>query len=516
MVVSAIELAGCSLFPTDNTSPGIDFCLTFTDLTAGSSYSAGDIIISSATEIEVGPFQWSNGTWTSSGSARVDYRGYAGGSGSDLNARNTNLHFRFPYPVGQITFRFGELGGNINMSVNGALQNVSDLIDLDGSIVAGVQVSVNASLQGNNWHGSVMLQGDIADFSIGGQELWLDDACSSSDSGPGPTSCTPRPWMLETLGSMEWGSTSVAVEVSGGVHLAYPASSGLNYARRGSASAWIVETVTPGMPGGESVISIDSVGGVHLGYLSGSSVGYAYRAPSGVWSLETVPAVSPHNTSLSVDAAGGVHLAYIEFSGRNLKYAYRAPSGVWSTETADASNNVSGGTSLAVDPMGGVHLSYIIDANSILAYAYKPSGGAWHLEQVEYAGGSPEGTSIVVDTSGGVHVVYNHQFEGLKYAYRSPAGNWVLEIADAQGRGAEVSIALDTGGGLHVSYYKGYPDGDLRYAYRPPSGPWSTETIDAIGWTGRFSSLASDQSGAIHVSYFESLANNLKYAYRCR
>jgi hypothetical protein len=40
-----------------------------------------------------------------------------------------------------------------------------------------VNVTVNASQQGSNWYGIFILDGNIKEFSIGGQELWLDEIC---------------------------------------------------------------------------------------------------------------------------------------------------------------------------------------------------------------------------------------------------------------------------------------------------------------------------------------------------
>ena len=152
-------------------------CVRFEDQSPGTRYNVGDTITTSGKDILVERFQYGDGVWTTSGTAEVDTRSYAHGSGNDLNARNVNLHFKFDYPIDKITFKFGELGGNNNIKVNGDFQNVRDLISLNGTTIAGVQVAVDASQQGNNWYGKMTLEGDITDFSIGGQELWLDDVC---------------------------------------------------------------------------------------------------------------------------------------------------------------------------------------------------------------------------------------------------------------------------------------------------------------------------------------------------
>ena len=152
-------------------------CLRFSDLTAGATYNVGDTITTSGTDIKVEQFQWGNNNWTSSGRAEVDTRNYSLGSGKDLRPGNVNLRFMFVYPLDKITLKFGELGGNNNIKVNDEFKNVGDLISLNGTTIGGAQVTVNAVQQGNNWYGNMILDGNIDNFSIGGQELWLDDVC---------------------------------------------------------------------------------------------------------------------------------------------------------------------------------------------------------------------------------------------------------------------------------------------------------------------------------------------------
>ena len=152
-------------------------CVKFSNLTSGDTHSVGDTITTSQADIIVEQFQWSNGTWTTTGHAKVDDRNYGQGSGNDLNANNVNLNFQFDYPVDKITLKFGELGGNNNIRVNGGFQNVPNLVALNGNSINGVQITVNANQQGNNWYGTMELDGTINEFAIGGQELWLDDVC---------------------------------------------------------------------------------------------------------------------------------------------------------------------------------------------------------------------------------------------------------------------------------------------------------------------------------------------------
>lgn len=107
----------------------------------------------------------------------MDTRNMAGGSGLDINANNVNLNFRLDYPVNKITLRFGDYGGNSNIRINTEFRNVGDLLSLNNSTIAGVDLTFTAGQSGANWIGQLTLVGDMTDFAIGGQELWVDDIC---------------------------------------------------------------------------------------------------------------------------------------------------------------------------------------------------------------------------------------------------------------------------------------------------------------------------------------------------
>lgn len=152
-------------------------CKRFSDLTPATRYKVGDVIKTSKSEIVVEKFQWNSGTWVTSGEAIVDTRTYSHGSGKDINIKNVNLNFKLNYPLSKITLKFGELGGNNNIKINNTFKNVPDLIELNGTTIDGVLINIDAAKQGNNWYGAMEFRGNLNSFSIGGQELWIDDLC---------------------------------------------------------------------------------------------------------------------------------------------------------------------------------------------------------------------------------------------------------------------------------------------------------------------------------------------------
>ncbi len=145
----------------------------FEDLPPGAVYHVGDNIAASGFGVSVLPFQWSDGNWTSDGSALVDNTGDAGGSGNELNVNNVNIRFDLSAcRPGLLTLLFGEYGGNINLEINGEFHNKPDFQNLNGQYVGGVLVSVTSLGSGK---GILKLEGPVADFTVGGQELFIDN-----------------------------------------------------------------------------------------------------------------------------------------------------------------------------------------------------------------------------------------------------------------------------------------------------------------------------------------------------
>jgi len=152
-------------------------CVDFESLPPATDYVFLDTFTDSGVPITVEAFQWSNGTWTTGNHARVDTRQMAGGTGKDINLNNVNLRFHLgKVGANALTVAVGEYGGNINMQVNGEFRNFENFPEIDSTMIGGTQVSVAGGAQ--NQTGTVSLTGLVKSFSIGGQELWIDDVCS--------------------------------------------------------------------------------------------------------------------------------------------------------------------------------------------------------------------------------------------------------------------------------------------------------------------------------------------------
>ena len=152
--------------------------LRFEDLQPGTTFRVGDGFSEAGVGVSGEAFEWSSGQTTDGGFARAETGGQAGGSGQDLQVNNLNLRFAPPRPYATVRVAFGEFGGNVNLRVNGGQRlNAGALSQLDGRTVDGVRIGVAMGPDGE--HGTLRLDAqpgaEIASFTVGGQELWVDD-----------------------------------------------------------------------------------------------------------------------------------------------------------------------------------------------------------------------------------------------------------------------------------------------------------------------------------------------------
>ena len=160
------------------TFPGNVTYLNFEDLPAGAMFVAGATLTTVGTDgvpmaASVMPFVLQNGNMVN-GFARIDGQGIAGGGGKDIQLNNVNLNFNFAPPLGSLELNFADLGGSINLSINGTFRFLQDLQAASGQTIGGVMVEVELQPDGK---GILRLTGTINSFAIGGQELWIDRLC---------------------------------------------------------------------------------------------------------------------------------------------------------------------------------------------------------------------------------------------------------------------------------------------------------------------------------------------------
>ena len=123
--------------------------------------------------------------------------GYGFGSGKTLRLNNITTQFFLDTLVSNVDtvcIEFIDYGGFENFSINGVSpplvspNGYGGLMVFDGATIGGVDVTVIGTPHVipatgiiNAFSGEIRMYGDVDNFAIGGQELWLDNLCISGD-----------------------------------------------------------------------------------------------------------------------------------------------------------------------------------------------------------------------------------------------------------------------------------------------------------------------------------------------
>ncbi len=270
-------------------------------------------------------------------------------------------------------------------------------------------------------------------------------------------------------------------------------------------------------------LALNSADNPHIVYYDFSKGNLRYISWSGSsWDFSTVVGdyrVGIYN-SLVLDSQNHPHISYKDNSQGNLKYSTWTGN-IWRIETIDNGfSDVGHYTSIAVDSLNWPHISYHDVTNDNLKYA-KWDGNSWNVEIVDDSGsiGGYDYTSIAVDSKDHPHIsYYDYHWDNqqgyigiLKYATWD-GSKWNKNTVDpSQNVGDYCSIALDSSNHPHISYYDSINQ-DLKYAHWSGSS-WIIETVDSTDNIGEFTSLALDSNDNTHISYYDATNEDLKYAY---
>ena len=188
------------------------------------------------------------------------------------------------------------------------------------------------------------------------------------------------------------------------------------------------------------------------------------------------------------------------------KYA-ASSNPIWVTETVMSEGDVGQYQSLVLDSSGVPHISYYDATDKSLKYAVL-NGTTWLISTVDTAvGGS---SSLALDGSNNPHIAYTHSGPSVHYAALSGT-TWLIDTVD-NAVGAGESLAIDSSGNPHIAYCGFGPHNGINYVNWTPSG-WIRESVDANSCGGNSPSLVLDGSDMPHISYYDAINGDLKYAH---
>ena len=177
----AVPCGGCGSPGGDAGALPVAPCVTFESQPAGARFEFEDrtapgyaSLREAGLPLRIDLFEGSDGLSTWGALGRIEDGGVAGGSGKELKLEQASLVVDFRSARG-LSLRFAEGPGNVNLRVNDDIRNVEDLVALDGQVVGGIPLEIDAGPDGRR--GTLALAGPLEYFAIGGAQLWLDDIC---------------------------------------------------------------------------------------------------------------------------------------------------------------------------------------------------------------------------------------------------------------------------------------------------------------------------------------------------
>ena len=274
--------------------------------------------------------------------------------------------------------------------------------------------------------------------------------------------------------------------------------------------------------GGHSYLALDSNNSPHIIFKDYSTSTPTIKHATNLgsvssqnWQITTVVSSFTNYFDIVIDSLDNIHICYStgfsEFS--NMKYATKT-NGNWTNEVVDEYGSVGWDVDCAMNQLGQIEIVYEDKSENEIKRA-KKVGNNWEIVGItNVAWGSD--TSIDIDSNGNVAVAYSDYPDNDLHVvtYSPTTTNTSSELSTWSNTTigfdmSHVSAILDGNGKAHLSYYDSLNE-DLMYATNK-NGTWQNYTIDSSGDVGRFPSIAIDSNGTVHFSYLTSSAG-LKYA----
>ncbi|MBI4654301.1 MAG: carboxypeptidase regulatory-like domain-containing protein [Nitrospirae bacterium] len=326
--------------------------------------------------------------------------------------------------------------------------------------------------------------------------------------------------------------SSIALSSNGKPRIGYYDSNrgDLKFTRLTSTGTWFTQIVDSiGDVGQFTSLAIGSKG-PRMSYYdvtNGDLKFAALNTSTGTWSTQTIDSAGDvgQYSSLAIGSDGWPRISYYDKTSGNLKFATNA-SGAWVTSVVDSLGDVGLNTSIALDSTNNAHIVYLDSGGTNMKYATN-ARGSWVITTIDTNQWGRSNCSIAIDSNNKVHISYAERLVvddsylgNLKYVTNA-SGSWVTTIVEesnsSYGSFGASSIAIDLNNKIHIGY-NAYPTSSsyttvpraIKYVTNA-GGTWVSEIVVGSNYIG-VTDIAVDALNRVHISYYDWLKGDLKYA----
>jgi hypothetical protein len=269
----------------------------------------------------------------------------------------------------------------------------------------------------------------------------------------------------------------------------------------------------------ETDMTIDSHDNLHLAFYlkQEGTTGYLYYGvyDGSVWSTQSLQNnVYNNQIRIVLDAHDRPHISYAKAgyicNGAMLKYHDGTN---WVTQTIDTTTTYVGcDSSIAIDQNGHVHVTYRHHSNRDQMIGSNISG-TWQRYTVDGGSGVGYDSDMVVDHDNNLQMLYRTDAAGGQYKHATGLSGSAWSNTPSSGGYNGFRMQTDALGNLHASMYDSGSD-DLVYGMLVPSSgnPWTFTSVDTAGDVGYENDMFVDDNNMIHIAYYDSTNQRLKYA----
>ncbi|MBR69299.1 MAG: hypothetical protein CMA86_07340 [Euryarchaeota archaeon] len=116
---------------------------------------------------------------------------------------------------------------------------------------------------------------------------------------------------------------------------------------------------------------------------------------------------------------------------------------------------------------------------------------------------------MAVDHDDNLHILYRTNSAGGQYKYATGYSGTAWSKTASSGSNTYFRMMTDDLGNIHASLYDG---SNLRHQMMMPGQSWQPSTVDNAGDVGRYNDIFVDHNNMIHIAYYDSTNEHLKYA----